>query len=208
MLACLPWSGLLTLPGLGALQDPIEDKFPDESTQAVLRRNRISSTQQLARANSRGSNAGHRGRSHAGSPAYDPFLPSPSQVQPATDSCKLAGQRRQLACIWVLLCSTCRCGPASTHPLPLLHCTLTGHVIVEQSHANSHRTDPIFDKDDFPPDLPELGSKGNDDISIGDQSVCLYLVQDPSASETQGQLDLMGMSIFLSASARIRSAKL
>ena len=73
-------ASLLTLPVLGAFQDPIEDKFPDESTQAVLRRNRISSTQQLARANSRGSNAGHRGRSHAGSPAYDPFLPSPSQV--------------------------------------------------------------------------------------------------------------------------------
>ena len=46
-------------------------------------------------------------------------------------------------------------------------------MIVEQSHANSHRTDPIFDKDEFPPDLPELGSKGNDDISIGDHIVCL-----------------------------------
>lgn len=68
---CRPCSAFL------CLQDPIEDKYPDESTQAVLRRSRINATQQLARANSRGSGAGHRGRS---SPAYDPFLPASSQV--------------------------------------------------------------------------------------------------------------------------------
>ena len=104
------------LPVLGASQDPIEDKFPDESTQAVLRRNRISSTQQLARANSRGSNAGHRGRSHAGSPAYDPFLPSPSQVslQPAAASSPVRQGSLQAA--------GCSCAPHATGLPPRIHC--------------------------------------------------------------------------------------
>ena len=65
-------------------------------------------------------------------------------------------------------------------------------MIVEQSHANSHRTDPIFDRDDFPPDLPELGSKGNDDISIGDHSVCLWrclaLLQTPQPVRREASL--------------------
>lgn len=78
LLSCLPCDFTASV---ACLQDPIEDKYPDESRQAVLRRNRISSTQSLSRANSRGSGAGQRPRSHVNSPAYDPFLPSGPQAR-------------------------------------------------------------------------------------------------------------------------------
>ena len=61
-------------------QDPVQDKFPEESMQGALRRNRIGG-QNTARPASRSSQAGARGRGHQASHAYDPFNNhSPSQV--------------------------------------------------------------------------------------------------------------------------------
>lgn len=62
------------------LQDPVQDKFPEESMHGALRRNRIGS-HSAARPASRSSNAGARNRGHQASPAYDQFNSnSPSQV--------------------------------------------------------------------------------------------------------------------------------
>ena len=62
------------------LQDPVQDKFPEESLHGALRRTRVVG-QGTARPASRSSYAGTRVRGHRASPAYDAFnSPSPSQV--------------------------------------------------------------------------------------------------------------------------------
>ena len=68
------------MASLGVLQDPVQDKFPEESMHGALRRNRIGG-QNTARPASRSSQAGTRGRGIKADPAYEPYNNhSPSQV--------------------------------------------------------------------------------------------------------------------------------